>query len=143
MSEDAPLPATGDGERNTTDEALRIPLAEEVLTARIAEQEQGHIRIHKRVETVPMRADIDLVRETARIDRVPRDEVVDAAREPWYEEETLIIPRYEERLVTEKRLVLVEEIRVRIRPETERVQLRDEVRREVVDIDEVPTEPEP
>jgi uncharacterized protein (TIGR02271 family) len=129
------------GPEGVDEPPLRLPLAEEELTARVTERDQGVVRIRKHVETVPMRADIDLRQEAVRVDRQPRDEVVDAAREPWYEGDTLVIPRYEERLVTEKRLVLVEEIRVQVRPETERVHLRDSVRREVVDIDGVPDRP--
>lgn len=142
MSQDASRRPVDASAGETADDTLRIPLAEEVLTAQVEERQQGRVRIHKHVETVPMKADIDLLREAAHIDRQARDEVVDATREPWYEGDTLVIPRYEERLVTEKRLVLVEEIRVQIRPETEQVHLRDTVRREVVDIDEVRSEPE-
>lgn len=133
----APSPAKG-----AEHGSLRVPLASEELTANVTTREQGRIRVRKRVESVPMKADIDLVREVASIERLPRDEVVEAARAPWYDGETWVIPRYEERLVTEKRLVLVEEVRVRIHPETEQVHLSDTVRREVIDIEDVPADRE-
>ena len=142
MSHEAPRRPGDASAGETADDTLRVPLAEEALTARVEERQQGLVRIHKHVETVPMKADIDLLREAAHVDRHARDEVVDTTREPWYEGDTLVIPRYEERLVTEKRLVLVEEIRVQIRAETEQVHLTDTVRREVVDIDEVRPEAE-
>lgn len=140
---DPPFDRPPAADASLTEDSLRIPLAEEEMLARVTEREQGRVRIHKRVEAVPMKADIDVRRDAVGIDRVAKDEVVEAAREPWYEGDTLVVPRYEERLVTEKRLVLIEEIRVQIQPEIEHVHLHDTVRREVVDIDELPPASEP
>lgn len=142
QEQEPPFPAPSPSAEGADTGSLRVPLVSEELVAHVAEREQGHVRIRKHVETVPMKADIDITREAVRIDRQPRDEVVEAAKEPWYEGETLVIPRYEERLVTEKRLVLVEEVHVRIRPETEQVHLNDSVRREVVDVEKIPVDPE-
>lgn len=88
-----------------------------------------------------MRADIDLRTDDVDVTRHARDEVVEEARAPWYDGDVLVIPLYEERLVTEKRLVLIEEVRIRRTPSVETVHLRDTVRRETVDIDRVPPEP--
>jgi uncharacterized protein (TIGR02271 family) len=127
-------------DETTEAQTLRVPVAEEDLTARVVEQEQGAVRITKRVEEVPMRADIDLRTDDVAVTRHARDEVVAEAREPWYEGDELVIPLYEERLVTEKRLVLIAEVRVRSTPSVETVHLRDTVRRETVDVERVPAE---
>jgi stress response protein YsnF len=66
-----------------------------------------------------------------------RDEEVQESRQPWYEDDTLVIPVYEERLVTEKRLVLTEVIRIRRKTKTEQIEVRDTVRREVVDVESI------
>jgi stress response protein YsnF len=46
------------------------------------------------------------------VERRPRDEAVGERREPWLDGEVLVVPVYEEVLVTERRLVLREEIRL-------------------------------
>lgn len=120
---------------------LRIPLAEETVEAHVTERQKGKVVFTKRVETVPVEAKVDLRRDNVVVERREMDEVVDAPREPWYEGDTLVIPLYEERYVTEKRLVLREEVRVRNVPDVDHVTLKETVRREVVDIDEVPEEP--
>lgn len=91
-------------DETTEDQVLRVPVAEEELTARVVEQGQGAVRITKRVEEVPMRADIDLRTDAVAVTRHARDEVVVEARAPWYEGDELVIPLYEERLVTEKQI---------------------------------------
>ncbi len=120
---------------------LRIPLAEETVEAHITERELGNVVIRKRVEVEPVVANIDLRRDDVVVDRVTIDEVVTEARKPWYEGDTLVIPLYEEQLVTEIRLVLKEEVRVKSIPTHKQVSLKDEVRREVVDIDTVRNDP--
>lgn len=114
---------------------LHVPLAEEALTAHVQERELGIVRITKRVETIPMGAAIDLRTDAVEVTRHPCDEIVEEPRAPWYDGNELVIPLYEERLVTEKRLVLIEEVRVRSTPRIESVQLHDTVRREVVDVE--------
>ncbi|MGI8406538.1 MAG: YsnF/AvaK domain-containing protein [Thermomicrobiales bacterium] len=120
---------------------LHIPLAEETVEAHITERELGKVVIKKRVEVEPVTANIDLQRDDVTVDRVARDEVVTEAREPWYDGDTLVIPLYEEQLVTEIRLVLKEEVRVRTKPTHKRVSLKDEIRREVIDINTVKNDP--
>lgn len=87
-----------------------------------------------------MRADIDLRTDDVEVTRQARNEVVEEALEPWYDGDELVIPLYEERLVTEKRLVLIEEVRVRSTSSIETVHLRDTVRRETIDVERVPPE---
>ncbi len=119
---------------------LRFSLAEEEAEARITERLQGIVRITKRVEMHPVHAPIEIRTEHVTVRRIRRNEVVAAAREPWQEEDTLIIPVYEERLVTATELVLVEEVHVRTRSDSTRVELKEAIRREVVDIERLPSE---
>jgi stress response protein YsnF len=115
-----------------------IPLAEETAEAHITEREQGVVRITKRVEALPVHAPVEVRTDRVTVKRVPRNEVVAAAREPWQEDDTLVIPVYEERIVTE--LVLVEEVHVRTKPEYASVDLKETVRKEVVEIETLPNE---
>jgi uncharacterized protein (TIGR02271 family) len=119
-------------------ESLRIPLAEETLKAHVVERKQGRIRLHKRVEAEPVTAEVDLHRDRVVVERVEVGEIVADRREPWYEGNTLLVPVYEEVLVTETKLRLKEVIRLENREEVEQVNLHGTVRREVVDIDGVP-----
>jgi uncharacterized protein (TIGR02271 family) len=121
---------------STDRETIRLPLVEETLKAHVVEREQGKVRIHKRVETDPVQAQVELHHDEVEIDRVPVNEIIPERRAPWYEGETLMIPVYEEVLVTETKLVLREVIRLHNRGRVEQVNLRGTVRREVVDIEQ-------
>ncbi|MBA2775445.1 MAG: DUF2382 domain-containing protein [Chloroflexia bacterium] len=122
-------------DRNTSN--VTLPLSEETLEARVFETEIGKVRIHKRVETDRLEQDVELSHDDVVVERAERNEVVKERREPWLEGEVLIIPVYEEVLVSEKRLMLREVIRVARGRQSERVNVGGEVRREVVDIERI------
>ena len=115
---------------------LVVPVREEVLAPTTRPVELGTVRIHKRVETIPAETVVDVMRDEVTVERVAVDQPVDAVPPPRQEGDTLVIPVVEEVLVTEKRLVLREEIRVTRRQVSEAVPVRDTVRREVVEIEE-------
>jgi uncharacterized protein (TIGR02271 family) len=56
--------------------------------------------------------DLPVAHERVAVERRARGEPVGERREPWLEGEVLVVPVYEEVLVTERRLVLREEIRL-------------------------------
>ena len=122
-------------DRNTSN--VTLPLSEETLEARVFETEIGKVRIHKRIETDRLEQDVELSHDDVVVERAERNEVVKERREPWLEGEVLIIPVYEEVLVSEKRLMLREVIRVARGRQSERVNVGGEVRREVVDIERI------
>ena len=121
----------------TADDPIRLSLAEETLQARVVEREQGRILIHKRVETDPVTAQVELHHDDMVIDEIVMDEEAKERREPWYEGDTLMVPVYEEVLVSYTQLMLHKVIRVHNRGATEEVNLEGTVRREVVDIEQV------
>jgi stress response protein YsnF len=98
---------------------------------------RGKVVVHKRVESHPAGVEIDLTQEDVEIDRLPRDEDVGERREPWLENEALMIPVYEEILVTETRLVLREVVRVQRKKRIEQVMVDADLRREVVEIETI------
>jgi uncharacterized protein (TIGR02271 family) len=96
-----------------------IPLIEERLTIERARRPTGHVRI-----AVTTTAEQRLVEETLRrreveITRVPIGRTVTEPPPVREEDDTLVIPVVEEVLVVERRLVLREELRLRL-PMTER-----------------------
>lgn len=122
---------------NDADQPLRVQLAEETIEARVVKRDGGKIVIHKRVETEPVTAQVDLRHDYMDIDEIEMDEAATERREPWYEGDTLMVPVYEEVLVSYTELRLRKVIRVRNRGATEQVTVEGTVRREVVDIEEI------
>lgn len=115
---------------------ILVPVREEVLIPSAQPIELGQVRIHKRVEEVPAEGTADLHHDEVHVERVPINRAIDAVPAARNEGETLVIPVIEEVLVTEKRLMLREEIRVTRRRVSERVPYQGTVRREVVEIEE-------
>lgn len=113
---------------------LRISLAEEQLRVRTREVETGRVVVRKRVETVPTEIPVDLAIEEVDIERVAIGRLVDEAPETRQEGDTLIVPVVEEVLVVETRLRLVEEVRITRRQVVEGTVVREDLRREVVDV---------
>ena len=90
-----------------------IPVIEEeaVVSKRVVET--GKVRVSKRVSEHEEIIDEPLFREEVSVERVPVNQYVDAAPTVRYEGDLMIIPVVQEQIVMQKRLVLVEEIRVR------------------------------
>lgn len=127
-----PLPQPRDVDQATE----HLTLAEETLEAHVVERHIGNVLIHTRVETQPVTAQVNLHHDEVVIDRVAVNEHATERRGPWYEGETLMVPVYEEVLVTRTQLVLREIVQVRNRGRVEPIKLKGSVRREVVDIEE-------
>lgn len=117
-------------------EHVTVRRYEEVLEPSKRSVEAGTIAIHKRVETVPAEIDVEVGRDEIAVERVPLNRPIDAMPSVRQEGDTMIIPVVEEVLVTEKRLVLREEVRVTRRQRFETVNIRDTVRREVIDVED-------
>lgn len=107
-----------------------VPLVAETLKVEKRQITRGRVVVHKRVVTQQATVDELLKDEQVEINRVPVNKIVEAAEPNRTDGDTLIIPLYEEVLVVEKRLVLVEELhiikRVREHREPQQVTLRRE-----------------
>lgn len=121
----------------TDDGRLLVPLHEEELVATTREVELGAVRLLKRVETVPVEIDIPVERDQVSIERITKDEYVDVAPEVRYEGDTMIVPVIEEILVTAKRFLLREEVRITRTRIAESVHVSESVRRERLDVEEI------
>jgi len=100
-------------EIKTDDEKLVIPIVQEeaFLDKRVVES--GKVRISKRVSEHEELIDEPLFREEVTVERVPVNQYVDQPPQVRHEGDVMIIPVVQEQLVMQKRLVLVEELRVR------------------------------
>jgi uncharacterized protein (TIGR02271 family) len=95
------------------DEKLVIPIIQEeaFLAKRVVES--GKVRISKRISEREELIDEPLFREEVTVERVPINQYVDQPPQVRHEGDVMIIPVVQEQLVMQKRLVLVEELRVR------------------------------
>lgn len=95
-------------------QTVTLPVIEESLVVEKVEVDRGGYRISKRVEVHQQMVDELLRHERVDIERraIGRALTGDAIPEARYEGDTLIVPVIEEVIVTEKRLMLVEEVRI-------------------------------
>jgi uncharacterized protein (TIGR02271 family) len=128
----------GDGRDPQT---LRL-WAEEVTFDR-EKVETGRVRVRlvtrKHDETV----EVPLTKESFEIERVAIGREIDAAPAPRQEGDTLVIPVVEEVVVTERRLVLKEEVRLRRVRTTEQHRETVTLRRHEAIVERLPAEQPP
>ena len=91
-------------------ERIIVPLSEEIVTVSKREVERGGVRIHKTVETRDEQVPVSLRQETVTVERTPVGQFVDTVPASRQEGDTLIIPVFEEVVVT--RILLKEELRI-------------------------------
>ena len=108
-----------------------IPVIEEQLTVDKRVVEKGRVRISKKVRETDETVNIPLVQENVQVERVPINQFIAEPPPPVrYEGNVMIIPVLREVVVVEKRLVLVEELRVTKQQtqtqETQKIRLRKE-----------------
>lgn len=95
------------------DDADRVELVAETLRVDKQSVETGRVRVRTFVDEEIVRLDETLRREAVEVERVAIGREVDVAPAVREDGEFIIIPVLEERLVIEKRLFLVEEVRLR------------------------------
>jgi len=100
------------------DAGLVIPVIEERLEVHREAADTGRtLRLRKQVEEVQSDVRVPVATEVVDIQRVPVGRVVDEPPTVRHEGDVIVVPVVEERLVTRKELVLVEEIRLTRRSE--------------------------
>ncbi len=113
------------------DEAV-VPVVEETAVVRKERVVTETVRLRKRVREEEEVLDVPVQTEAIEVERVPVGRWLDAPAEVRREGDTTVYPVVEEVLAVEKRLRLVEEVRVTRRHETRRAQERVGLRREEV-----------
>ena len=106
-----------------------IPIVEEQAHVHRETVETGAVRVRVQARHRTEVIDAPVSRHGLRVDRIERNVVVESRREPWYEDDVMVVPVYEEVLV--KQLVLKEELRLaptaEVRHEALQVDLVSEV----------------
>ena len=120
-----------------------VPVVEETAEVRKVDVDQGGWRVVKRVSTETQVVDEELQSENVEIERRPIGQPVVIAPQTRYEGDTLVVPVLEEVLVTEKRLVLVEEIRITRVSRTHRQPQTVTLRKDQIEIERLEPEAGP
>lgn len=120
----------------TTGSPEIIPVVEENVRIGKEVVETGSVRLTKRVNQEEIWVDVPVAREELHVERVPINQYVDTAPEPVrYEGDTMIVPILKEEVVVQKRLVLVEEVRVTRRRIETNVPQQVSLRKEEIQVD--------
>ncbi len=106
----------------TKDTEAAIPLIDEELTVDKRTVVTSRVRVRTVVEEDTGYARAELFQDNVDVTRVPIDRIVDAVPPVREEGDTVIVPVIEEVLVTEKRLLLREEIHLTRRRSVEAVE---------------------
>ncbi len=124
--------------RNSAADDTVISVMEETAEIGVRARVTGRTRVTTRTETVVEDVEASIESRSIEVRRVPvgrdleRGEPVPVSRE---EGDTTIVPVFEEFLVVEKRLRLVEEVHIRRITEVEDVHVPVTLRRQVADIE--------
>jgi uncharacterized protein (TIGR02271 family) len=126
--------ATGlpEGGRGRAGEQATVTRHEEELAVGKRPTEAGRVRLRKWVETEPVEEEVELRRETARVERQPIDRPV---RDAEIGEDEVEVPLRAEEAVAEKRTVAKERVGIEKDVETERETVGGEVRKERVEVE--------
>jgi stress response protein YsnF len=125
-------------DRASSDEVIQRIEERAVIGKRLVDT--GGIRVSTRTETATEMVTAALQEFAVEVERVPVGRFVDAAEDPRVDGDVTMIPVYEERLVVERRLYLVEEVHLRRVARTHEIQEPVEILRQVVDVERLPPE---
>lgn len=114
-----------------------LSLVGEEAIAHVREVDRGRVIVHKRVEAMPHEAEVEVGTDRVEVERVEVNEEFDHAPGTRQEGDTLIVPVVEEVLVVSKRYRVIEEVHVRKLRDVQTEVLQEELRREVVEVEEL------
>ena len=118
-----------------------IPLVQEDIVISKRQLETGRVRVRTEVQWHTEHARADLFRDHVEVERVPVGREVESVPPVREDGDTVVIPVVEEVLVVERRLVLKEEIRMRLVAVDETVEQPMTVRRQRASVERLPPAP--
>lgn len=118
-------------------EEHKIPLVEERLSVAKRDVVDGEVQVRTRTVATTEAFDVDLLSEEVDVTRVAVGVLVDVAPQVRTEGDVMIVPILEERLVVEKRLVLVEEIRIQRKNTFRTERVETELRKQIASVERV------
>jgi stress response protein YsnF len=119
-----------------------VPLVAETAAVSKRFRTTGRVRVKVRTETERRMLVEELAGQEIEIERVPRNELIETIPEVRTENGTTIIPLVQEQLVVEKRLVLVEEVRLHRVQTKQTVTVPVDLRAERADVEHIEVQPQ-
>jgi uncharacterized protein (TIGR02271 family) len=119
------------------EDELRVQRTEEELRAGTREREAGALNVRKRVRTEREQVNVPTRHEEVSVERVPVNDR--EASEAEIGDDEVSMPVVEEEVVTEKRPVVKEELRIRKDTVQDEEVVEEDVRKEEVDVDDQTT----
>jgi len=126
----------GEYHRDDLEDELRVQRSEEELRAGTREREAGSLNVRKRVRTDREQVRVPVKHEEVNVERVPVNEEASGAE---IGEDEVSVPVVEEEVVTDKRAVVKEELKIRKDVVEDEEVVEEDVRKEEVDIDDETT----
>ena len=120
------------------EDEIRVQRSEEELRVGTREREAGGVNVRKRVRTDKEQVTVPKKREEVNVERVAVDEAEGerAAAESEIGEDDVSVPVVEEEVVTEKKPVVKEELRVKKNVVEDEEVIEEDVRKEEVEVDD-------
>ena len=118
------------------EDELRVQRSEEELRAGTREREAGALNVRKRVRTDREQVRVPVKHEEVNVERVPVNEEASGAE---IGEDEVSVPVVEEEVVTDKRAVVKEELKIRKDVVEDEEVVEEDVRKEEVDVDDQST----
>ncbi len=115
-----------------------IEIVEEQAVIGKQVRDTGGVRITTHTEIVPEIVRDTLTETAVEVDRVAVGRFVESVEAPRVEGDVTVVPVYEERLVVEKRLFLLEEVHLRRVTRSREVEVPVELRRQTAQVDRLP-----
>ena len=116
-----------------------IPLFEERVHVGKSDIVTDEVRVTTSTEEHDVQIEDEIERGNLHVERIAVERAVMQAPEPRQDGDTLIVSIIEERLVVEKRLFVIEELRITRTTTTERVTIPETVRRMRATVAHMPT----
>jgi uncharacterized protein (TIGR02271 family) len=121
-------------------EVVRVPLAEEEVSAEKHVRDLGEVRVHKKVVVRQRQITVPVMHEEVRVERVALDPASAVTpSQDVFVETTVAIPLHEEVVEVKKHTVVREEVRLTKQAFQEEFKTTTEVRSEELDIEEPAT----
>lgn len=124
------------------DPQVTIPVVAEQLQINKDVVETGRIRVSKSVHEEQRVVDVPTIQEEVHVERIPINQYIATPPAVRYEGDTMIMPILQEVLVVEKRLLLVEEVRITKTQTETRTPQQVTLRKEEIHLQRVPPNPE-
>lgn len=119
---------------------LVIPVIEERIIVDKKVIESGRVRISKKVSEEEETIDVPVMQEEVNVERVPVHQFVDIIPQIRYDGDIMIVPVIREVVVVEKRIELVEELRITKHQTHTQVSQQVTVRKEEVTVERLSSE---